>query len=557
MSQGLPRPWRRWTLRTRLVVAIAVLTGVALLFADAAGLAQLRSNALSRVDDQLKLGGGAYLQPPPPPPGRTPSPSTTTPTPGASTSPPNPNARDSTNPSRPFDSICRFPDQSGSRPRAFRNLSPGLRIFCFYPDGAVDNPVNDQGADGEPALGSFAALTAHLGGRPYTVHDRTGGDPWRVIVRPVPRTNALLVIAVSLRQVYATQNTLLGIDAAVTALALLLLGALAAWVVRLGLAPLTAMENTAQQISAGDLSQRVDDVDPHTEAGRLGIAFNTMLGQIESALAARTASEQRLRQFLADASHELRTPLTSILGFAELYRRGGTPPGEALDEAMGRIEAEAARMAVLVGDLMLLARLDEERPLERRPVDLLAIAADAVRDAHARVPGRFVALDGFDEVFGDLDEDGDLQGEEPMTVYGDEARLRQVATNLLANALQHTPPNAAVTVRVGRNLPDSDTPATVAVGQQPPDGGAIAVLEVTDTGPGMSAEQAERAFERLYRADPSRHRASGGGGLGLAIVAAIVGAHGGRVELRTVPGAGASFRVLLPAQPVASVALSD
>jgi two-component system OmpR family sensor kinase len=280
-------------------------------------------------------------------------------------------------------------------------------------------------------------------------------------------------------------------------------------------------------------------VDPHTESGRLGIAFNAMLSQIEAALTARTASERRLRQFLADASHELRTPLTSIQGFAELYRRGGARPGPELDEAMTRIEAEAGRMAVLVGDLLTLARLDEERPLERRPVDLLAIAADSVRDAHARVPGRFVALDC----------DWPEEDEEPPTVPGDEARLRQVMTNLLANALQHTPVDTKITVRVGHRVRPDPDPVVASVGSGPAAGTPTAVLEVNDTGPGLTAEQADRVFERLYRADASRQRASGGAGLGLAIVAAIVTAHSGRVELRTFPGAGARFRVVLPAEP--------
>jgi two-component system OmpR family sensor kinase len=212
---------------------------------------------------------------------------------------------------------------------------------------------------------------------------------------------------------------------------------------------------------------------------------------------------------------------------------------------MGRIEAEAARMAVLVGDLLLLARLDEERPLERRPVDLLAIAADAVRDAHARIPNRFVALDGF------IEFDDDEDAVEPASVLGDEARLRQVATNLVANALQHTPAHAAVTVRVGRDLPARPGPVCASVGEEFPAGTPTAVLEVTDTGPGLPADQAGRVFERLYRADPSRQRSSGGTGLGLAIVGAIVAAHGGRVEVRTAPGAGASFRVLLPAHAAA------
>jgi len=336
------------------------------------------------------------------------------------------------------------------------------------------------------------------------------------------------------------------IDAGVSTLVLILIGLAAAIVVRLGLRPLTRMENTAAMIAGGDLSRRVESTDPHTEAGRLGIALNAMLGEIEAALAARTASEQRLRQFLADASHELRTPLTSIQGFAELYRRGGARPGPGLDEAMGRIESEVARMVLLVGDLMLLARMDEERPLERHPVDLLEVAADAVRDAHVRVPTRFVGLGALDDSYDTF---------EPVTVLADEPRLRQVVTNLVANALQHTPDDARVEVRVGRPAPTGTagegTGAPVAaVGEPLPPGQPLAALEVVDTGPGMPPAAAGRAFERLYRADPSRSRSHGGAGLGLSIVAAIVRAHGGRVELWTAAGQGARFRVLLPAQPL-------
>src|SRR5207248_10502581 len=233
------------------------------------------------------------------------------------------------------------------------------------------------------------------------------------------------------------------------------------------------------RIAGGSLSRRVEDVVPHTEAGRLGLAFNAMLARIEAALADRTASEQRLRQFLADASHELRTPLTSIQGFAELYRRGGAAPGPAMDEAMARIEAEADRMALLVADLMLLARLDQERPLDRHPVDLLSIAADAVRDAHVRVPGRLLTLD--------YDEPDPAAG--PVTVAGDEARLRQVVTNLVANALQHTPPDSRITVRVGRCPAGDGDPPTAAVGTGPAAGTPTGVLEVADTGPGLPADQ--------------------------------------------------------------------
>ncbi len=514
-----------------MVAAIAVLAGIALILANLAGLLLLHSYLLGRIDQQLHATVRAYQRTPP----------------------------------------SREPDLPAPHPRFMESLLPELRVYVFAPDGSLIRSSADSTGDSGPDLGFFGTLAGRADGAPYTVPDTRGGDSWRV--ETARRSNGdMLAVTVSLRQVEATVDRLYVIDSAVVVLVLLLLGLAAASVVRLGLAPLTDMEDTAEAIARGEVSRRVEGVDPHTEVGRLGIALNAMLGQIESALAARTASEQRLRQFLADASHELRTPLTSIQGFAELYRRGGAPPGPALDEAMSRIESEAARMALLVADLMLLARLDQERPLDRAPVDLLAIAMDAVRDAHARAPDRFVRLD---------------PSPEPPLVYGDEPRLRQVATNLIANALQHTPPDASVTVRVGwtgspgcggRAEPDPpEGEPTSAVGDEPPPGTPLAVLEVADTGPGLIGDEAARVFERLYRADPSRSRnangpagpagipaaagpdrpartpaaagpraPAGGAGLGLAIVAAIVTAHGGRVELRTAPGAGAAFRALLP-----------
>ncbi len=478
-----------------MVVAIAVLAAVGIVVADLAGLALLRSYLIGRIDQQLVASSTVFNRPTGP----------------------------------------REQDLPGPRSKFAPNLSPDLRVYLYGADGTLLRTNGDATDDATPDLGTFATLTGHAGGSPYTVGGTNGGDSWRVIVAERPNGSGLAAIAVSLRDVNATAARLTAIDAAVTAFVLLILGLAAATVVRLGLAPLTRMEKVAQEIADGDLSKRVADADPHTEAGRLGIALNGMLGQIESALHARTASEDRLRRFLADASHELRTPLTSIQGFAELYRRGGARPGPELDEAMSRIEGEAARMAMLVGDLLLLARLDQERPLDRAPVDLLAIAADAVRDAHARLPDRFVEL---------------VPGPEASTVDGDEARLRQVATNLIANALQYAPAPATITVTVSGAVPATGPAGAVAVaGTGPPVGAPAAVLEVADTGPGMTAEQAVHAFERLYRADPSRTRGGAGAGLGLSIVAAIVAAHEGRVELRTGPGIGASFRVVLPARP--------
>jgi len=266
------------------------------------------------------------------------------------------------------------------------------------------------------------------------------------------------------------------------------------------------------------LDRRVPERDPRTEVGRLSLALNGMLAQIQSAMASSVASadharmsEERMRRFITDASHELRTPLTTIRGFAELYRQGAAKDVEML---MSRIESESRRMGLLVDDLPLLARLDAQRPLERRRVDLLALATDAVHDAQSIAPQRTITMEVFD-------------GPGTPEVLGDEARLRQVLGNLVANALQHTPETARITVRVG--TADDD-----------------AVLEVVDEGPGMTQEDAQRVFERFYRTDSSRARASGGTGLGLSIVDSLVYAHGGLVTVTTAPGQGCSFRVILP-----------
>jgi two-component system OmpR family sensor kinase len=289
--------------------------------------------------------------------------------------------------------------------------------------------------------------------------------------------------------------------------------------VRSSLRPLAKVKDTAEAIAAGDLTRRVPEHPPRTEIGQLSGALNGMLVQIESAfrtqqaseMAART-SEERMRRFVADASHELRTPLTSIRGFAELYRQGAV---DDVPRLMNRIESEAARMGLLVEDLLLLARLDAQRELVRAPVDLVALAADAVHDARALSPDRRVSL----EVTHD-------QG--VPVVLGDESRLRQVLGNLMTNALTHTP---------------AGTQVTVGVATEP----GWAVLSVRDQGPGLAPQDAQRAFERFYRADSSRTRSHrGGSGLGLSIVAALTAAHGGVAELDTAPGAGAVFRIRLP-----------
>jgi two-component system OmpR family sensor kinase len=360
---------------------------------------------------------------------------------------------------------------------------------------------------------------ANLAEHYFDAHAPHSGTHYRVLVRPlqdVPFTGArVLVVAIPLTDVDQTLHHLLFVELLVAGCVLGALAILAWWVVHMGLRPLQKMGETAGAIAAGDLSRRVEPADDMTEVGRLGLALNSMLGQIEHAFAERTASEARLRRFVADASHELRTPLTSIRGYAELFRRGANARPDDLAKAMQRIEEAAARMGVLVEDLLLLARLDQGRPLEYESVDLTRVAGAAVDDLRVTSPDRIVQFESNGAV----------------VVNGDEGRLRQVLANLLENARTHTPPSTPIEVRVA-----------VA--------GDDAVIEVRDEGPGMSQEDAARAFERFWRADPSRTRESGGAGLGLAIVSAITEAHGGRAEVVTAPGEGATFRIRIPREGV-------
>ncbi len=339
----------------------------------------------------------------------------------------------------------------------------------------------------------------------------TGGPDFRVNVSSFGPTGQTLIVALPLRDVTHTLNRFRNIEVLVTVAVAVAVAGVGLWLVRISMRPLTGMAATADAIAAGDLTQRVTATDETTEVGRLGHALNTMLDQIEGAFAQRQASEDRLRRFVADASHELRTPLTSIRGYAELFRRGAATRPDDLAKAMSRIEDEAARMGVLVEEMLLLARLDQGRPLERKPVDVAAMASKAVADARVVEPDRPI----------ELETDGEVE------VVGDAVRLRQVFDNLLSNVRTHTAPGTPAAVRVRTD-------------------GTTTTIVVEDEGPGMSDEQAARAFERFYRADPSRTRASGGAGLGLSIVSAIVEAHGGRVAVESAPGQGARFVVSLP-----------
>jgi two-component system OmpR family sensor kinase len=347
-------------------------------------------------------------------------------------------------------------------------------------------------------------------GQAVTVRSDDGDTSYRLLARNEGPIRDMAVLGLALDDVDDAVRRLIAVEALAVLSVLAVLGLVTWWVIRLGVRPIRQMTETATAIAAGDLSLRVREAAPGTEAGALGTALNGMLGRIEESFDRRTESEGRLRQFVADASHELRTPVTTIRGYAELYRTGALDdPGE-LSEAMRRTEQEALRMGSLVDDLLHLARLDQGRPPDRAPVDLVALAGDAVRDALAVAPDREIALDS----------DG------TVIVQGEEARLRQVVANLVGNALVHAP-GAPIEVRV-----------RAAEG--------VAHLVVADRGPGMAAADAARAFERLYRADASRSRHHGGSGLGLAIVEATVRAHGGTVRLTSEPGHGTEVEVTLP-----------
>jgi two-component system, OmpR family, sensor kinase len=379
-------------------------------------------------------------------------------------------------------------------------------------DGRTTTVVNDSNA--EPVL----PRNNDVGPQPTTVGSVDKSNvKWRVVSVRAPN-GRLVTVAYDMSGVEQTVRSLVLLQFGIGAAVLLVLGFAGSWVVHRSLRPLTEVEKTAAAIAAGELDRRVPERDPRTEVGRLSQALNGMLAQIQRAFASSEASaekartsEERMRRFITDASHELRTPLTTMRGFAELYRQGAA---RDMETVMSRIESESRRMGLLVDDLLLLARLDAQRPIEKNRVDLLALASDAVHDAQAVRPNRNIVMEVFD-------------GPGTPEVLGDEPRLRQVLGNLMANAVQHTPETADITVRVGTEGDD-------------------AILEVVDEGPGMSQQDALRIFERFYRTDSSRARISGGSGLGLSIVDSLVLAHDGTVTVTTAPGQGCRFNVSLP-----------
>ncbi len=435
----------------------------------------------------------------------------------------------------------------------------GLAVYFLDSSGHLQvvsygaNAYSPEGTSQPSLSGKTASWLADNPQQAVTISAASGSGPWLAMAFPFTGgtlNGGTVILAVDVSGVYTTIRQLTDVDLIVSGAILLVLAVVGFAVVQTNLRPLVEIEETAGEIAAGHLNRRVPERDPRTEIGRLGRSLNTMLSQIETAFHAREKSEaaahqseERMRRFIADASHELRTPLTAIRGFAEYYRqRGGLvryydEPGlsgnaggltpEDLDRIMQRVEAEAARMGVLVEDLLTLARLDQQRPLARQPVDLLSLAGDAVYDARLLAPSRAIDLS--------------VQPGAAFLVIGDEPRLRQIIGNLMSNALGHTPDGTPIGVSISSGTLDPRKSTSVPA----------VILDVTDHGPGMTPEQAHRAFERFYRADQARTRKAGGSGLGLAIVAALVAAHGGVASVRTTPGQGATFRIALPLAPEA------
>ena len=470
---------RGMSLRARLLLVLGVLSAAGLLAADIATYTVLRSSLYDRVDSSLDTSANGVAEAVDSFPGR----------PGPS----------------PIEQLGRL--------ARLGVLNAGMYVEVRESDGSqpihgvLTRPNETLPA---PRLPKGFAPRADGSARRATTGATSGGSRFRLLAVALP-SDGTLIVGAPLKETDKTLDQLRWIELLVAGGVIASVLLLGLWLITASLRPLRRIEETAAAIGAGDLSRRVEPDGGTTEIGRLGAALNAMLGQIEDAFAERSASEARLRRFISDASHELRTPVAAVSAYAELFDRGARDRPDDLERSMTGIQRETRRMGLLVSDLLLLARLDQGRAVEAKPIDLTALAGEAVDAAHAMEPGRPLALDAPAVV----------------TVTGDAERLRQVIDNLLANVRAHTPADAATTVRVFRD-------------------GASAVLEVADSGAGMDAEQAAHGFERFYRGDPSRSRDHGGAGLGLAIVAAIVEAHGGSVAVTSAPGAGTTFRVTLP-----------
>ena len=482
-------PFRTWGLRSRLTLGIVILSAIGFFAASIATQSLLKSYLTKEVDNQLAVitsGTFARIE--------------------------QSGIAHEVNESRRDDHGRNPLGQGLGSPLTRIPTSTSLTLLDAQGTviGALGGDLNATSINDNLA-GLLPEEVAQHGDKPFTIH--APGPDFRVIARALPNNAGTVVAAQSLRDLERTTSRLGFLFSLIGFVLLLMIAVASRAVIKVGLRPLEDAEQTAEEIAAGNLSARMPEADPSTEVGRLVTSLNTMLSRIEDAFSARTDSENKLRRFVADASHELRTPITAIRGFSELHRQGAVTGEKETTELIGRIENESKRMGSLVEDLLLLARLDQAREMDSKPVDINKVVEDAVISARAAGPEHPVALiSSGDEIF----------------TLGDEVRIHQVVANLLANARAHTPAGTPITVSV------KSTDAGVEV-------------SVADKGPGLSAEDQNRIFERFYRADSSRVRTGGdGSGLGLSIVDAVMRAHGGSVSVQSTPGEGANFTLHFP-----------
>ncbi|AZL06865.1 sensor histidine kinase [Brevibacterium aurantiacum] len=597
-----PGFWEEWSLTTKLLAIMMLLMLLVLSGTSAWVLENLRDSLVERTDERLinaseTLAKQAYQD-------------VFQPAQLQSSSSSDKNESADSDGSDGSDSSTETPTTIDSSSwDELKTLMPGGFYVQFYDtDGKpLSDPVAPEPGN-SPVLPKINESKVYAqGGEPFTVPGTT--SQWRARAMKVQNTDVLVSIAVPFdREIdninERARNTMIGIGL----LALAMVAGVGYWAINNTFRPLRDIETTASRIAAGDLSQRVPTFPRNTELGRLSGALNTMLGRIEDSFDGQTRSEKRIRQFVSDASHELRTPLVTIRGYAELYRQGAITKSDDIGNAMERMESEAKRMGVLVDDLVVLARLDEQRPAEIGPVDLHRIARDAAADAAAQAPDRDISFIGLD---------GEDAQPVPM-IRGSESKIRQVVVNLAGNAVRHTPEHTAIEFAVGvvggraeasaesaeaSNGQDTEsktgankTGANKAAAKdksrergfvtgsvrifrrgdsngndqndaQAPAGivpdmtaaGSITVddslrgfpngrvrIEVRDHGDGIDPEVVPRIFERFYRLDVSRTRDTGGSGLGLSIVKAIVENHHGAISVHQTPGGGATFRIDLP-----------
>ena len=490
-------PLSLWSLRNRLIVGVVVLSALGFIASDLVARSSLHSFLMDQVDTQLKsVAGGSVLRLDRA--GIAPDENSTPPSSGDETSPTSLSAK----------------AQTKSALSPLRQVPTTMSVTLLNPSGKVlgviGGDLNTQ-AISKFVAGFTPAMVASHKNMPFTIE--APGENFRVLARILPSALGSVIVAQSLDNIDQTVHRLEILFIFIGLIALLLIALASRKVIDIGLSPLEAVEVTAESIAGGNLSARLPAAKPDTEVGRLVGSLNKMLARIEESFAARTASENRLRRFVADASHELRTPLTAIRGFAELHRQGAVQGEEQTKELIARIERESLRMGSLVEDLLLLARLDQAREMSSDPVNISSSIKEAVESARAAGPNHPITV---------------AMPEEDVYVLGDANRIHQVIANLLANARAHTPIGTPIEVI----LAHSESGTSVSV---------------SDKGPGLNEADQERIFERFYRADPSRARTTvEGSGLGLSIVDAVMRAHGGQVSVTSTLGDGATFTLFFP-----------